>query len=108
MRPLDGTKVITLEHAIAAPFRTRQLADLGARVIKVEPPRRRRFRARLRQVDAVHRGYASSDADIAWARRVPAVVDASHGAAVAVDGKMVDLPVILKARRIAEAGTPTR
>src|SRR3954451_21323068 len=38
MRPLDGIKVITLEHAIAAPFCTRQLADLGARVIKVERP----------------------------------------------------------------------
>ena len=38
MKPLDGVKVITLEHAIAAPFCTRQLADLGARVIKIERP----------------------------------------------------------------------
>jgi itaconate CoA-transferase len=38
MRPLDGITVITLEHAIAAPFCTRQLADHGARVIKVERP----------------------------------------------------------------------
>ncbi|HNC52524.1 MAG TPA: CaiB/BaiF CoA-transferase family protein [Accumulibacter sp.] len=38
MRPLDEITVITLEHAIAAPFCTRQLADLGARVIKVERP----------------------------------------------------------------------
>lgn len=37
-RPLDGITVVTLEHAIAAPFCTRQLADLGARVIKVERP----------------------------------------------------------------------
>ena len=35
-RPLDGITVVSLEHAIAAPFCTRQLADLGARVIKVE------------------------------------------------------------------------
>ena len=37
-RPLDGITVISLEHAIAAPFCTRQLADLGARVVKVERP----------------------------------------------------------------------
>lgn len=38
MRPLEGITVVTLEHAIAAPFATRQLADLGARIIKVERP----------------------------------------------------------------------
>lgn len=38
MPALDGITVISLEHAIAAPFCTRQLADLGARVIKVERP----------------------------------------------------------------------
>ena len=38
MRPLDGITVVSLEHAIAAPFATRQLADLGARVIKIERP----------------------------------------------------------------------
>ncbi len=38
MRPLEGITIVTLEHAIAGPFATRQLADLGARVIKVERP----------------------------------------------------------------------
>lgn len=38
IKPLDGVTVVSLEHAIAAPFCTRQLADLGARVIKVERP----------------------------------------------------------------------
>ena len=38
MQPLKGITIVTLEHAIAAPFATRQLADLGARVIKIERP----------------------------------------------------------------------
>jgi len=38
MRPLQGIKVVAFEQAIAAPFCTRQLADLGARVIKIERP----------------------------------------------------------------------
>ena len=36
--PLEGVTVVALEHAVAAPFTTRHLADLGARVIKVERP----------------------------------------------------------------------
>jgi itaconate CoA-transferase len=38
MRPLDGITVVSLEQALAAPLATRHLADLGARVIKVERP----------------------------------------------------------------------
>jgi len=38
MQPLKGITVVSLEHAIAAPFATRQLADMGARVIKIERP----------------------------------------------------------------------
>jgi alpha-beta hydrolase superfamily lysophospholipase len=37
MQPLEGLTVVTLEHAIAAPFATRQLADLGARIPKSLP-----------------------------------------------------------------------
>ncbi|MDQ1681182.1 MAG: itaconate CoA-transferase, partial [Frankiaceae bacterium] len=37
-RPLDGVTVVSMEQAVAAPYATRQLADLGARVIKIERP----------------------------------------------------------------------
>jgi len=36
--PLEGITVVSLEQAVAAPFATRQLADLGARIIKIERP----------------------------------------------------------------------
>ena len=56
MQPLKGLTVVTLEHAIAAPFATRQLADLGARVIKIERPGAGDF---ARGYDARARGLAS-------------------------------------------------
>src|SRR5216684_5881460 len=37
-RPLEGVTVVALEQVIAGPFATRQLAELGARVIKIERP----------------------------------------------------------------------
>src|SRR3954449_4086964 len=54
--PLSGITVVSLEHAIAAPFCTRQLADLGARVIKVERPGSGDF---ARDYDQRARGMAS-------------------------------------------------
>ena len=56
MRPLQGITVVTLEHAIAGPFASRQLADLGARVIKIERPGVGDF---ARGYDARARGLAS-------------------------------------------------
>ena len=56
MRTLEGLTVVTFEHAIAAPFCTRQLADLGARVIKVERPGSGDF---ARGYDTRTRGLAS-------------------------------------------------
>jgi itaconate CoA-transferase len=56
MRPLEGITVVSLEQAVAAPFATRQLADLGARVIKVERPKVGDF---ARGYDATVRGMSS-------------------------------------------------
>ncbi|MEV7196046.1 CaiB/BaiF CoA-transferase family protein [Streptomyces sp. NPDC093510] len=54
--PLEGITVVSLEQAVAAPFATRQLADLGARVIKVERPDGGDF---ARRYDTTVRGQAS-------------------------------------------------
>jgi itaconate CoA-transferase len=56
MRPLDGIMVVSLEQAVAAPFAARQLADLGARVIKIERPNVGDF---ARGYDATVKGMSS-------------------------------------------------
>lgn len=56
MQPLEDLTVVSLEQAVAAPFATRQLADLGARVIKVERPGRGDF---ARDYDETVRGLSS-------------------------------------------------
>ncbi|HJV84396.1 MAG TPA: CoA ester lyase [Noviherbaspirillum sp.] len=53
-----------------------------------------------KQVEPVNRYFMPGDEDIAWARRVLQAAEAAQGAAVALDGKMVDLPVIRKAEEI--------
>ncbi|MCH0539513.1 CoA transferase [Streptomyces sp. MUM 203J] len=54
--PLDGVTVVAVEQAVSAPFATRQLADLGARVIKIERPDGGDF---ARGYDTAARGLAS-------------------------------------------------
>ncbi|NBE52924.1 CaiB/BaiF CoA transferase family protein [Streptomyces boluensis] len=61
--PLDGITVVSVEQAVAAPFATRQLADLGARVIKVERPDGGDF---ARGYDTAAAGLASH---FVWANR---------------------------------------
>jgi crotonobetainyl-CoA:carnitine CoA-transferase CaiB-like acyl-CoA transferase len=82
MRALEGIKVVTFEHAIAAPFCTRQLADLGARVIKVERPGSGDF---ARQYDERVDGLAShfvwtnrSKESITLDVKQPAAMDVVH------------------------------
>ena len=84
-RPLDGVTVVTLEHAIAAPFCTRQLADLGARVIKIERPGSGDF---ARGYDERVKGLASH---FVWTNRSKESVtlDVKHPEAQAVLAQLV-------------------
>lgn len=62
-----------------------------------------------RQVGATHAAFLPSADELAWARRVVAAFDASGGAATAVDGKMIDKPVVDRALRIvADALVPPK
>jgi itaconate CoA-transferase len=85
MRPLDGITVVTLEHAIAAPFCTRQLADLGARVIKIERPGVGDF---ARAYDTRARGLASH---FVWTNRSKEslTLDVKHEEAGAILDKLL-------------------
>ncbi len=55
-----------------------------------------------RQVPVVHATLAPTAAQVEWAHRVLAAMQASKGSAVQLDGKMVDLPVVLQAQRLLE------
>jgi len=59
-----------------------------------------------RQVGPVNAGMAPSAAELAWAQRVIAAASAAGGAAVAVDGKMVDKPVLLRAEALLREAGP--
>ncbi len=91
MRPLQGMLVVTLEHAIAAPFCTRQLADLGARVIKVERPGEGDF---ARAYDTRTRGSASH---FVWCNRgkESLTLDLKHVGARAVLQQLVERADVL-------------
>jgi len=91
MRPLQGLLVVTLEHAIAAPFCTRQLADLGARVIKVERPGEGDF---ARAYDTRARGSASH---FVWCNRgkESLTLDLKNPAARAVLQELVERADVL-------------
>ena len=80
MQPLEGVTVLSLEQAVAAPFATRQLADLGARVIKIERPGVGDF---ARGYDTTVRGESSH---FVWLNRSKEslTLDVKHPAAVEV------------------------
>ena len=82
---LEGTHTVDFTRD---PLRAKQLG-FGAKLC-IHP----------KQVAAVNAAFIPSEKDVAWAHRVVEGATASHGAAVAVDGRMVDRPVILKAQEI--------
>ena len=86
MRPLEGITVVAMEHAIAAPFCTRQLADHGARVIKIERPGVGDF---ARGYDDRVRGLASH---FVWINRSKEslTLDVKHPEAANILGKLLD------------------
>lgn len=88
--PVDG---VTTSFSDPAPVEadTRRSASLGfSGKMCIHPA----------QIAPVHRGFGPTQADIDWARRVVAADDSAVGRAVALDGQMVDRPVVDRARAI--------
>jgi citrate lyase subunit beta/citryl-CoA lyase len=90
--PVDGVTV-AIDDPAAISIDTLRARDLG-------------FSAKLcihpKQVQLVHNVFIPTSDELAWAHRVLAASQDALGAAVAVDGKMVDLPVLLQARQMLD------
>ena len=119
----EESELAPLRFAVAMATRWGQLAPAidGVTVeatddqrVRDDTRRARRFGfgAKLcihpRQVAVVHAALAPTDAELEWARRVIAADAASGGAAVQLDGRMVDTPVVLQARRTLAQGKGPR
>lgn len=93
--PVDGvTTALGDDEAVARDTARARRLGFGAKLC-IHP----------KQVAAVNRGFLPSEAERDWARRVLAAAEASGGAPVAVDGRMVDAPVLLRARRLLSRGS---
>ncbi|WP_286886930.1 CaiB/BaiF CoA transferase family protein [Aneurinibacillus sp. UBA3580] len=88
MLPLAGVTVVSVEQAIAAPFATRQLADLGARVIKVERPQVGDF---AREYDTTVKGLSSH---FVWTNRSKESIELDLKAE---EGKQILMDLLAKA-----------
>ena len=92
--------------ALAAPVEGVSTAIDDAAAIEADARRARKlgFGAKLcihpRQISAVHAAFAPSADEVAWAERVVAAAAAANGAAFALDGKMVDRPVLRRAESL--------
>ena len=113
----DGEELLLFRSQLVLASRLAQLAPPvdgvctaidDAAALRTEARRARRlgFGAKLcihpRQVAVVNEAFAPDAAEIAWAQSVVAAVARSAGAAIAVDGRMVDKPVLLRARWLLE------
>ncbi len=87
MKPLDGVTVVSIEQAVAAPFATRQLADWGARVIKIERLGEGDF---ARAYDTTVRGMASH---FVWLNRTKQslALDLKHPAAPGILARLLGI-----------------
>lgn len=94
--PVDGvtTAIDNVAQVQAEAHRARRLGYRGK--LCIHP----------RQVDVVNQCFMPTAESIAWAERVLAAAESAQGAAVALDGKMVDLPVIRKAQEIIAEAAP--
>lgn len=110
----DESELAPLRFAVAMATREARLASAvdGVTVQTTDEPRLRKdtlracrfgFGAKLCihpcQITGVHEALAPTASELDWARRVIAIDKAAAGAAVQLDGRMVDLPVVLQARR---------
>jgi len=95
---------------IAAPVDGVTTSINDSTLIEAETTRARNlgFRAKLcihpKQVEPVHRAFLPTAYEIDWATKVLTAIKKSDGSATTVDGKMVDVPVILKAKEILSLG----
>lgn len=93
--PVDGVTVDFKDVALIQ-LETEQAKNLGfAGKLCIHP----------NQVEIVNQVFSPRTVEIEWATRVLQTVEAAQGQAVSLDGKMIDLPVILKAQRILEQAT---
>jgi citrate lyase subunit beta/citryl-CoA lyase len=93
--PIDGvTTSFTQTDSVAADFRYARRLGMGAKLC-IHPA----------QVAAVHAAALPSDADVEWANKILTSVETDDGSAAAVEGQVVDVPVVERARRILAAAT---
>jgi len=104
--PASRIAVASRAAGIASPIAgvTPEIGDNARLLADLEFARACGFGAKLcihpTQVEPIHAAMRPSESEVAWAKRVAEAAEASGGAAVQVDGKMVDRPVIEKALRI--------